>query len=79
MRTHKTIAVYHRWTSVWGNFDPYLALDPSGQYLIVVVHNSVSSVDVTTGRYTQLPNLTAGIKSGPLLPQGQGPFEEVAW
>jgi DNA-binding beta-propeller fold protein YncE len=79
LRTHKTIAIYHRWTSVWGVFDPYLALDPSGQYLVVVLHNSVGSVDVRTGQYAQLPNLTTAMTTGPLLQQGQGKFQEVAW
>jgi hypothetical protein len=79
LRTGKTIAIYHRWTSIWRLFTPVLALDPSGQYLIVVNHRSVGRVDVKTGKYTQLPDLTDGINPGAMLPQGQGSFEFVAW
>jgi hypothetical protein len=79
MRTGKVLAVYHRWTALWSVFDPYLSLDPSGRYLIVVAHESVGKVDTRTGRYTKLPNIAETSIPLALLPLGQDAFDLVAW
>jgi hypothetical protein len=80
--TGAVMATLHRWSGLWRQFSPVLALDPTGRYLLIANGTSVAMVDLRTDRYTALPALprrATGYFTRLLLPQGQAWIMWMAW
>jgi hypothetical protein len=46
--------VFHTWRAVWGDFNPALTIDPSGEFLLIVDGASMARVDLASGQYVPL-------------------------
>jgi hypothetical protein len=47
--------VFDSWPAVFGDFNPALAIDPSGEFLLVSDGASLARVDLASGQYVPLP------------------------
>ncbi len=81
-RTGTVLSVLHAWRAVCADFQPQLALDPSGSYLLIADGASLARVSAHTGRYTALPGSVPEIPAneGGKYPVGQSAdIDPLAW
>ncbi len=81
-RTGTVVSVLHVWRAVCAVFQPQLALDPSGSYLLIADGASLARVSARTGQYTALPGSVPEILAnlGGKYPVGQSDdIDPLAW